>query len=101
MILLWSSEKENDINDEYSLIHGSVWKEMQIAATPGRALFNNIFKKEPSSKGYPKHKFDVVMTDQITRKYTTISKCRSRIVQVFLNILDLARINTWILYKET
>ena len=41
------------------------------------------------------------MTDQMARKYSAKCKCRRWSVQVFYNILGLAGINAWILYKET
>lgn len=50
---------------------------------------------------YNSTKFGVDMTDQMVRKYSTKSKSRRWPVQVFFNILDLAALNAWILYKET
>lgn len=41
------------------------------------------------------------MTDQMARKYTTKSKSCRWPLQVFFNILDLAGINAWILYRQT
>ncbi|GFR29770.1 uncharacterized protein TNCT_21651 [Trichonephila clavata] len=41
------------------------------------------------------------MTDQMARKFTTKSKSCRWPFQVFFNILDLARINALILYKQT
>ncbi|KAL9905270.1 rhodopsin 4 isoform 1-T4 [Glossina fuscipes fuscipes] len=46
-----------------------------------------------------RNKTDV--TDQMARKYSVKSKCQRWPLQVFFNILDLAGINAWILYKET
>ncbi|GBN36766.1 hypothetical protein AVEN_271594-1 [Araneus ventricosus] len=37
----------------------------------------------------------------MARKYSTKSKSRGWPVQVFFNILNLAAINAWILYKQT
>lgn len=50
---------------------------------------------------YNKTKFGVDVTDQMARKYTVKSGCRRWPLQVFFNILDLAGINSWILYKNT
>ncbi|KAL6421589.1 hypothetical protein ACFW04_014318 [Cataglyphis niger] len=49
---------------------------------------------------YNKTKFGVDMTDQMARKYTVKSSSRRWPLQIFFNILDLAAINAWILYKE-
>ncbi|XP_059563328.1 piggyBac transposable element-derived protein 4-like [Myotis daubentonii] len=50
---------------------------------------------------YNSTKFGVDMADQMARKYTVkASSCRWPL-QIFFNILDLAAINAWILYKET
>ncbi|KAL9918981.1 uncharacterized protein ACN427_001074 isoform 2-T2 [Glossina fuscipes fuscipes] len=46
-----------------------------------------------------RNKIDV--TDRMARKYSVKSKCQRWPLQVFFNILDLAGINAWILYKET
>ncbi|XP_014614562.1 PREDICTED: uncharacterized protein LOC106792604 [Polistes canadensis] len=40
------------------------------------------------------------MTYQMARKYTVKSSSRRWPLQIFFNILDLAAINAWILYKE-
>jgi hypothetical protein len=50
---------------------------------------------------YNQSKFGVDMVDQMARKYSTKSKSHRWPLQVFFNILDLAGINAWILYKET
>ena len=50
---------------------------------------------------YNDTKFGVDIVDQISRKYSLKSKSRRWPLQVFFNILDLAGINAWILYKET
>ena len=50
---------------------------------------------------YNNTKFGVDMTDQMARKYTVKAGSRRWPLQVFYNILDLAGINAWILYKET
>ena len=40
------------------------------------------------------------MVDQMARKYSVKASGRRRPVHVFYNVLDLAAINSWILYKE-
>ena len=50
---------------------------------------------------YNTTKYGVDMTDQMARKYSVKSKSNRWPVHVFFNILDLASINAWILYKET
>lgn len=98
--LLSSSEEDNEKNAQYISIEGIVWKEMQIGTTVERAALHNIFRKGPGPTGYAKHKYFVGMIHQMARKYVTKSKFRRWSVQVFFNILSLARINAWLLYKE-
>lgn len=50
---------------------------------------------------YNSTKFGVDVADQMARKYSVKSKSCRWPLQVFFNILDLAGINAWILYKET
>ncbi|CAK9803942.1 PiggyBac transposable element-derived protein 4 [Anthophora quadrimaculata] len=50
---------------------------------------------------YNSTKFGVDVTDQMARNYSVKSKSRRWPLQVFFNILDLAGINAWVLYKET
>ena len=49
---------------------------------------------------YNDTKFGVDVVDQMARKYTTKAASFRWTLQVFFNILDLAAINAWILYKE-
>ncbi|XP_050453253.1 piggyBac transposable element-derived protein 4-like [Cataglyphis hispanica] len=59
-------------------------------------------KKLPETVSfYNRTKFGVDVTDQMARKYTVKSGSRRWPFQVFFNILDLAGINCWILYKNT
>ncbi|XP_043506207.1 uncharacterized protein LOC122526717, partial [Polistes fuscatus] len=59
-------------------------------------------KKLPETvEFYNKTKFGVDITDQMAKKYSVKSGSRRWPLQVFYNILDLAGINSWILYKET
>jgi uncharacterized ubiquitin-like protein YukD len=50
---------------------------------------------------YNNTKFGVDVLDQMAKKYTVKASSRRWPMQVFYNILDLAAINSWILYKET
>jgi CO dehydrogenase/acetyl-CoA synthase gamma subunit (corrinoid Fe-S protein) len=59
------------------------------------------YKKLPETVSfYNKTKFGVDVTDQMARKYTVKSASRRWPLQVFFNILDLAGINSWILYTS-
>uniref|UniRef100_A0A0K0G3K5 DDE_Tnp_1_7 domain-containing protein n=1 Tax=Strongyloides venezuelensis TaxID=75913 RepID=A0A0K0G3K5_STRVS len=49
---------------------------------------------------YSETKFGVDVVDQMACKYTTKAASFRWPLQVFFNILDLAAINAWILYKE-
>jgi hypothetical protein len=63
---------------------------------------DKTYKKLPETiLYYNKTKFGVDVTDQMAHKYTVKSASRRWPLQVFFNILDLAGINSWILYKET
>jgi hypothetical protein len=58
-------------------------------------------KKLPETVSfYNKTKGGVDATDQMARKYTVKSASRRWPLQVFFNILELAGINSWILYKN-
>lgn len=50
---------------------------------------------------YNSTKYGVDVLDQMARKYSVKASSRRWPLQVFYNILDLAAINAWILYKET
>lgn len=59
-------------------------------------------KKIPETiEFYNSTKYGVDVVDQMARKYSVKASSRRWPVQVFYNILDLAAINSWILYKET
>lgn len=65
------------------------------------SIENNDKRLPETVSYYNKTKFGVDMTDQMARKFTTKSKSCRWPLQVFFNILDLAGINAWILYKQT
>lgn len=57
-------------------------------------------KKLPETvKFYNNTKYGVDVLDQMARNYTTKSSSRRWPLQVFFNILDLAAINSWIIYN--
>ncbi|XP_013170332.1 PREDICTED: piggyBac transposable element-derived protein 4-like [Papilio xuthus] len=60
---------------------------------------NSVKKLPETISYYNKTKFGVDATDQMAKKYTVKSGSRRWPLQVFFNILDLAGINAWILYK--
>ncbi|KAK9680162.1 Transposase IS4 [Popillia japonica] len=51
-------------------------------------------------KFYNEIKFGVEVLDQMARQYSPKSASRRWPPHVFFNILDMAAINAWILYKE-
>ncbi|GBM07246.1 hypothetical protein AVEN_25500-1 [Araneus ventricosus] len=58
-------------------------------------------KKTPKViKFYNSTKYCVDVLDQMARKHSTKSAFRRWPAQVFFNILDLAAINSWVIYKE-
>lgn len=59
-------------------------------------------KKKPETIiFYNETKFGVDVVDQMCRKYSTKASSRRWPVQIFYNLLDLAGINAYALYKET
>ncbi|XP_035222912.1 uncharacterized protein LOC118195693, partial [Stegodyphus dumicola] len=70
-------------------------------------MHSNVFvddsiKKKPNTVTYynsTKCGFDVA--DQMLRKYSTSSGSRRWPVHVFYNVLDIAALNAWILFKES
>lgn len=58
-------------------------------------------KKPETIIYYNQTKYGVDVADQMAKKYSTKFSSRRWPVQVFLNILDLAGLNAWIIYKET
>jgi hypothetical protein len=60
----------------------------------------NVGKKVPETiKFYNATKYGVDVLDQMAKKYSVKAGSRRWPVQVFYNVLDLASINSWILYK--
>jgi hypothetical protein len=58
-------------------------------------------KKIPETvKFYNNTKYGVDVIDQMARKYSVKSGSRRWPVQVFYNVLDLAAINSWLLYRK-
>lgn len=58
-------------------------------------------KKKPETiQFYNQTKYGVDVADQMAKKYSTKASSRRWPVQIFYNILDLAGINAWIIYKN-
>ena len=62
---------------------------------------NNPKKKPETVLFYNKAKAGVDVVDQMTRKYYVKAASQQWPIHVFYNVIDLAIINSWILYKET
>lgn len=80
------------INQEKVLVPSSMHKSVEIEKRDKRlseaiAFYNNT-------------KF-VNMINQMTRKYSIKFKSCRWLFKIFFNILDLTKINAWVLYKET
>lgn len=66
------------------------------------AVDEDTQKKLPETVSlYNSTKFGVDILDQMSRLYTVKFGCRRWPMHVFFNVLDLAGINAWILYRET
>ncbi|XP_035739246.1 piggyBac transposable element-derived protein 4-like [Vespa mandarinia] len=78
-------------------------KKILILSTKHKHVtIDKTVKKLPETVSfYNRTKFGVDVTDQMARKYTVKSSSRKWSLRVFFNILDLAGINCWILYKNT
>ncbi|XP_041102639.1 uncharacterized protein LOC121313928 [Polyodon spathula] len=68
---------------------------------PSIAIGNDAKKIPETVQFYNSTKFGVDIVDQMSQKYSVKAGSRRWPVQVFYNIMDLAAINSWILYKET
>jgi hypothetical protein len=64
-------------------------------------LIENSIKRKPNTVlSYNSTKFAVDVVDYMTREYNVKAPTRRWPVQVFYNIINLAAINAWILYKK-
>ena len=61
---------------------------------------NNPKKKPETVLFYNKTKADVDVIDQMTRKYSVKAASRRWPIHVFYNVIDLALINSWILFRD-
>ena len=61
---------------------------------------NNPKKKPETALLYNKTKAGVNVVDRMTRKYSVKAASRRWPVHAFYNVIDLAIINSWLLYKE-
>ena len=72
-----------------------------LSLRPKIVAIDNQKERLPETvKYYSKTKYGVDVLDQIARKYSTKSGSQRLLIQVFFNMLDLAGINSAILYKE-
>jgi len=62
---------------------------------------NNTKKKPETVLFYNKTKAGVNVVDQMARKYYVKAASRRWSAHVFYNVIDLAIINSWVLYKKT
>jgi len=62
---------------------------------------NNTKKKPETVLFHNKTKAGVDVVDQMSRKYSVKAASRRWPVHVFYNVIHLAIINSWVLYKET
>jgi len=62
---------------------------------------SNTKKKPETVLFYNKTKAGVNVIDQMARKYSVKAASRRWPVHVFYNVIDLAIINSWVLYKKT
>jgi hypothetical protein len=67
---------------------------------PTVSIGNDEKKLPETVQFYNNTKYGVDIVDQMARKYSVKAGGRRWPVHVFYNILDLAAINSWILYKE-
>lgn len=63
-------------------------------------ITNSAKKKPETINFYNQTKYGVDVADQMAKKYSTKAPSRRWPVQIFYNILDLAGINAWIIYKN-
>ena len=83
---------------------------MEVGGSSGRPPIHTIFKDIVGGYNnkftpeiiiyYNKIKFGIDIVGQMTRKYTVNAAFFEWLLQVFFDILDLAAINAWLLYKE-
>ncbi len=71
-----------------------------MSTLPSSVNFENDKKMKPETiEFYNNKKYGVDVLDQMARNYSVNAGSRRWPLQVFYNILDLAAINAWILYK--
>ena len=76
-------------------------KVMILSTMHPTVTISNTGKKKPKTiTYYNQTKFGVDIIDQMARKYSTRASSRRWPVHTFYNILDLAGLNAWIIYKS-
>lgn len=100
-----------EVNETYILEHngctltvyqGKVNKNVLILSTMHSSVdIGEDKKKLPETVSfYNSSKYGVDVADQMSRHYSTKAASRRWPLQVFYNILDLAGINSWVLYRK-
>jgi len=92
--------KESDAT--LSVYQGKRNKDVLILSTlhPEVSVESGGKKKPESVLCYNETKYGVDVVDQMAKKYSVKMPCRRWPVHTVCNILDLAAINAWVLYKE-
>lgn len=96
---------ENDNGLVLSVYQGSKKKNVILLSSHHEKVFIDpeelILKKKPNTIiDYNNTKFGVDSLDQMARFYSVKAPTRRWPLQIFYNILNLASINSWVLYKK-
>lgn len=99
---LYSSKIYKHENLTLTVYQGKPNKNVLLLSTmhPNVEIAEGQKKLPETVKFYNETKFGVDVVDQMARQYSTKSSSRRWPLQVFFNVLDLAAINAWVLYKE-
>lgn len=94
--------KHEDTGATLTVYQGKKKKNVMILSTlhPSINIENNEKKTPETVRFYNQTKYGVDIIDQMARKYSVKAPSRRWPVHTFYNLLDLAAINAWIIYKE-
>ena len=100
---LYSSTTLKSEDATLTVYHCKKNKNVTILSTMHQSvgIANNEKKTPETIQFYNETKFGVDVFDQMTRKYSVKASSRRWPVQVFYNVLDMAAINSWILFRES
>lgn len=92
--------KKDDIT--LTVYQGKHKKNVLLLSTmhPDIQIETDIKKKPDVVSFYNSSKYGVDVVDQMDRKYSVKAPCRRWPVHTFYNLLDLAEINSWLLYCD-